>query len=186
MKLFLDDIEAFVFDFDGVLTDNNVLVDENGKESVKCSRADGLAFDVLNKLNKPVYIISTERNPVVEARAKKLNVPVLQGVKNKVETVVELTNLKGYSLDNILFTGNDLNDYNVMQLCGHTACPIDSHKRIKSIAQIVLNTKGGNGVVRELIEEIFMIFPDFCLIIEGTTALIQKNTPLMLMSIIRS
>ncbi len=154
MQISIDNIDAFVFDFDGVLTDNNVLVDENGKESVKCSRADGLAFDVLNKLNKPVYIISTERNPVVEARAKKLNVPVLQGVKNKVEAIVELANLKGYSLENILFTGNDLNDYHVMQLCGYTACPADSHSIIKDTSNISLDANGGCGVVRELLEEV--------------------------------
>ena len=151
------DIEAFVFDFDGVLTDNYVLTDENGKESVSCSRADGLAFDVLNKLNKPVYIISTEKNPVVKARAKKLKVPVLQSVGDKVEVMIDLANLNDYNLKNILYTGNDLNDYFVMQLCGYSACPADSHPKIKSISNISLSTNGGGGVVRELLENIFEI-----------------------------
>ena len=61
-------IDALIFDFDGVLTDNKVYVDENGKESVCCSRADGFAFDALRKLKIPVYILSTESNPVVSAR----------------------------------------------------------------------------------------------------------------------
>lgn len=154
MKISLDDIDVFVFDFDGVLTNNFVQIDENGKESVSCSRADGLAFDVLNKLNKPVYILSTEKNSVVEMRAKKLNVPVLQGVNSKVESIIELAELKGYSLENILYIGNDLNDYLVMRLCGYTACPADSHSIIKDISSISLATNGGEGVVRELLEEV--------------------------------
>ena len=69
-------IDAFVFDFDGVLTNNLVYLDHHGDEWVSCNRADGLAFDLLLKLNKPTYILSTEKNPVVTARAKKLKVPV--------------------------------------------------------------------------------------------------------------
>ena len=155
MKISLDNIDAFVFDFDGVLTNNFVQIDENGKESVSCSRADGLAFDVLKKLGKSAFIISTEKNIVVEMRAKKLNIPVVQGVLDKVEAIKKLTNENNYNLKNILYVGNDLNDYLVMQLCGYSACPADSHPKIKNISNIVLKTKGGNGVVREVLEKIF-------------------------------
>ena len=153
----IDKIDAFIFDFDGVLTDNFVHTDENGKELVSCSKADGLAFDVLHKLRKPAYILSTEQNPVVTARAKKLKIQVLQGIGNKSQALKNIANEKGYNLQNILYIGNDLNDYFAMQLCGYTACPIDSHKAIKSIATIVLKTKGGKGVVRELLEDILQI-----------------------------
>jgi 3-deoxy-D-manno-octulosonate 8-phosphate phosphatase (KDO 8-P phosphatase) len=154
MKISIDNIDAFVFDFDGVLTNNLVQMDENGTESVSCSRADGLAFDVLKKLNKPAYILSTEKNLVVSGRARKLNIPALQGINNKSEAILELTSLKGYSLENIFYVGNDLNDYFVMQLCGYTACPADSHPEIKDISGINLDSKGGHGVVRELLEEV--------------------------------
>ena len=150
----LDNIEAFVFDFDGVMTNNLVHLDQNGKEWVSCSRADGLAFDVLRKLQKPAYILSTEKNPVVTARANKLKVPALQGVGDKVEGIKELAAREGFDLQNILYVGNDLNDYHVMQSCGYAACPSDSHKVIKSISTIVLKAKGGGGVVRELLEEV--------------------------------
>ena len=153
----LDDIDAFVFDFDGVLTNNLVKIDENGKESVSCSRADGLAFDVLKKLNKPAYILSTEKNLVVKARAKKLNIPAIQGVANKVEAIKKLATDNNYSLKNILYVGNDLNDYLVMQLCGYTACPADSHPKIKEISGNILTSKGGNGVVRELLEGVLSL-----------------------------
>jgi YrbI family 3-deoxy-D-manno-octulosonate 8-phosphate phosphatase len=150
----LDDINAFVFDFDGVLTNNLVQMDENGKESVSCSRADGLAFDVLRKLNKPAYILSTEKNLVVKARAKKLNIPAIQGVADKVEAIKKLAADNSYSLKNILYVGNDLNDYLVMQLCGYSVCPADSHTKIKSVSSIILSTNGGDGIVRELLEEV--------------------------------
>jgi YrbI family 3-deoxy-D-manno-octulosonate 8-phosphate phosphatase len=154
MKFSIDEIDVFVFDFDGVLTNNFVQIDENGKESVSCSRADGLAFDVLKKLNKSVYILSTEKNLVVKARAKKLKIPAIQGVSDKVEAIKKLVDENHYNLHNILYVGNDLNDYQVMQLCGYTACPSDSHIRIKEISDVVLKTRGGEGVIRELLEDV--------------------------------
>jgi YrbI family 3-deoxy-D-manno-octulosonate 8-phosphate phosphatase len=153
MNILLDDINAFIFDFDGVMTNNRVHLDQDGKEWVTCSRADGLAFDVLRKLNKPAYIISTEENPVVTARANKLKILAFQGVNNKVSAVNELVKKQGFDIDKIYYVGNDLNDYRVMQHCGYTACPSDSHPDIKKIADITLNTKGGDGVVRELLEK---------------------------------
>jgi 3-deoxy-D-manno-octulosonate 8-phosphate phosphatase (KDO 8-P phosphatase) len=151
----LDKIDVFIFDFDGVLTNNLVNLDQYGKESVSCSRADGLAFDVLRKLNKPAFILSTEKNPVVEMRAKKLKIPVIQGQINKVETIKKLSYKNSYNLNNILYVGNDLNDYLAMQLCGYTACPADSHPKIKEISSVPpLKTNGGNGVVREILEDV--------------------------------
>jgi len=153
----IDKLDALVFDFDGVLTNNQVYVNENGKESVVCSRADGLAFDVLRKLSMPAYIVSTEKNLVVSARAKKIKIPVLQGVGDKVKVIQDLSIKDKFDLKKILYVGNDLNDYKAMQLCGYSACPSDSHKKIKSISSIVLNNKGGYGVVRELLEEVFKL-----------------------------
>jgi 3-deoxy-D-manno-octulosonate 8-phosphate phosphatase (KDO 8-P phosphatase) len=150
----LDDIDALVFDFDGVLTNNLVYLNQEGVESVSCSRADGLAFDVLRKLNKPAFILSTEKSFVVTMRAKKLKIPVIQGVADKVLAIKELARENKFDLKNILYVGNDLNDYLVMKVCGYTVCPIDSHLKIKEISKYILNTKGGNGVVRELLEQV--------------------------------
>ena len=156
-QISINKIEAFVFDFDGVLTNNIVQINEIGTESVSCSRADGLAFDVLRKLDKPAFILSTETSSVVKMRAKKLKIPVIQGVSNKRDAIKELANKNDYSLKNILYVGNDLNDFLVMQLCGYTVCPADSHPKIKSVSDICLNTNGGNGIVRELLEEVLNI-----------------------------
>ena len=152
--MLLSNIDAIIFDFDGVLSNNLVFIDQNGKESVVCSRADGLAFDVLRKLGKPTYILSTEKNPVVSSRAAKLNIPVLQGVSDKKLAIKKLAESRKFNLKHILYVGNDLNDFHVMKLCGFSACPADSHPKIKEISDIVLKTSGGNGVVRELLEEI--------------------------------
>ena len=100
--MILDNIDALVFDFDGVLTNNLVYLNQEGVESVACSRADGLAFDVLRKLNKPAFILSTEKSFVVTMRAKKLKIPAIQGVTDKVSAIKELArenkfHLKGSS-----------------------------------------------------------------------------------------
>ena len=98
-----------------------------------------------------------EKNPVVTARANKLKIPVLQGIGNKTECLKELIDREKFDLKNILYVGNDLNDLNAMKVCGFTACPADSHEMIKSIATIVLKTKGGGGIVRELLETVFQV-----------------------------
>ena len=153
----LDALDALVFDFDGVLTDNQVLVDEDGREWVRCHRGDGLAFDVLRKLGTKVYIFSTEKNSVVAARAKKLKVPVVQGISDKAEALQLLAKDEGVDLSRILYVGNDLNDLQAMRLCGFSVCPADSHPRIKEIATIVLATVGGAGVARNLVEVVLKI-----------------------------
>ena len=150
-------LDVIIFDFDGVLTNNKVLLDQDGKEWVVCHRGDGLAFDVFRKLNIRVCILSTEKNPVVAARAKKLQVPVIQGVSNKVEALKTLAEKDGFDLSRIMYVGNDLNDYHVMNICGLSACPADSHPMIKELADITLKTKGGSGVVRELVEDVLNI-----------------------------
>lgn len=153
----LSKIDVICFDFDGVLTNNLVHLNENGLESVSCSRSDGLAFDGFKKLNLPVYIVSTEKNPVVQARAKKINVPLVQGAYDKVEAVSEIVNKKNYDFSRVFYVGNDLNDFKIMKLCGFSACPLDSHVLIKEIANFKLNTNGGEGVAREIIEDIFKV-----------------------------
>lgn len=153
----INNLEALIFDFDGVLTDNLVYVNQNGDEIVSCSRSDGLAFDVLHKMGMPVYILSTEKNSVVSVRANKLKAIVIQGVSNKSNALIKLAKDNSYKLENLLYVGNDLNDYNVMKLCGYSACPADSHESIIKISDIILATNGGKGVVRELLEDFFSI-----------------------------
>ena len=128
MNISLKDIELFIFDFDGVLTNNLVHLDSKGNEWVSCSRADGLAFDALRKLKKTVYILSSEKNKVVTARANKLQIPVIQGVKDKSKSIKELADRENFNLDKVLYLGNDLNDYYAMKLCGYDSS-IDNKRK---------------------------------------------------------
>jgi YrbI family 3-deoxy-D-manno-octulosonate 8-phosphate phosphatase len=156
-SLSINSIDAFVFDFDGVLTNNLVYINQNGEESVSCSRSDGLAFDVLRKLKIPAYILSTEHNLVVTERAKKLKIKAIQGVNDKVKAIKKFSKDNSYNLKRIVYVGNDLNDFKAMKLCGFSVCPSDSHIKIQKIADIVLKTQGGEGIVRELLEDVLEI-----------------------------
>ena len=168
MQLPISHIKAIVFDFDGVLTDNTVYVDQNGNEMVRCSRADGLAFDALRKTSLALFIVSTEKNPVVTARATKLKIPVLQNCSDKKQTILALAEQSGFHISEILFVGNDLNDYRAMEICGFSACPDDSHPKIRSLATHVLSTQGGAGIVREIVEDLLGL---------NMLALLEKNDP---------
>ena len=153
-KLNIVNLSAIFFDFDGVLTTNKVFVSQEGVEMVCCNRSDGLAFDVLKRINIPIFIISSETNPVVSARAKKIGIDVIQGVERKDKLLNDVSIKQNINLKNALFVGNDLNDYYAIQSCGYSICPSDSHYKIKDLANYVLKSRGGEGVVREIIEEV--------------------------------
>lgn len=157
MRFSIDCIDALIFDFDGVLTDNSVFINEKGEESVKCNRGDGLAFEELKKLGLKSYIVSAEKNKVVAHRGKKLNIPVTHGVTDKVQAINELAESEDLDLKRILYIGNDLNDLRAMKCCGFSACPSDSHPSIKEASTFVLKKTGGSGIVREIIDDIFKI-----------------------------
>ena len=146
----INNIQFIAYDFDGVMTDNQVYLDQDGREMVKVNRADGLGISMIRKLGIDQIIITTEINPVVSVRAKKVGMPCIQGVKDKKHTVIEYCKKNKYSLENIAFVGNDLNDYDAMKIAGITFCPADAHDSIKEISDHVLSTRGGHGVVREL------------------------------------
>jgi len=153
----LNDLDAIIFDFDGVLTDDRVYVDQDGREMVCCNRRDGLGFDVLRRTSLKLFILSTERNLVVSRRGEKLQVPVYQGSGNKVESLSKMSQTHGFELNRALFVGNDLNDYDAMRACGFSVCPADSHPQICDIAGVVLKANGGAGVVRELVEDVLKL-----------------------------
>lgn len=146
-----------MFDFDGVLTDNRVLVLQDGTEGVLCHRADGLGFDLFRAAGIPVLILSTEANPVVRARARKLRVPVLSGVAHKDEVLRRYCARKGWALTDVMFVGNDLNDRAAMQLVGYPVCPRDAHPAIRRLAWRVLRAVGGAGVAREVAERLLRL-----------------------------
>lgn len=144
-------ISLCLYDFDGVMTDNKVIVREDGKESVVCNRSDGLAISILKKWGIRQAIISTEVNEVVAFRALKLGIPCIHGVSNKKEVVLQYCEQLDIDPQETLYIGNDLNDLEVMLIVGCPVCPNDAYKEIKEIAKLILPVGGGCGVIRELL-----------------------------------
>jgi len=147
-------IKLIAYDFDGVMTDNKVYVDKHGNEMVQVNRADGLGISEIRKLGIQQIILSTETNTVVSARAKKLDLFCLQGVDNKAQALTEYCNVHQISLSDVAYVGNDSNDLEVMKLVGTTFCPADAHTSIKEITQFILSSKGGEGVSREIFDQL--------------------------------
>ena len=150
----MNSIILIVYDFDGVMTDNKVYVDQNGNEMVQVSRADGLGVEGIRKLGLQQIILSTETNPVVAARAKKLDLFCIQGVNNKVQALVDYCENLQIELSNVAYVGNDINDLEVMKIVGTTLCPADAHVYIKEISKYILESKGGEGVSREIFDQL--------------------------------
>lgn len=143
-------IDLIVFDFDGVMTDDRVFLDQNGIESVVCSRADGLGVEQLRKIGAPMLILSKEKNPVVAARAAKLGLECLQGVDDKVEALSTFAAARGAMLSNCVFVGNDINDLPLLSLVGCPAAPSDARPEVLATARLILPAPGGRGAVRAL------------------------------------
>lgn len=151
-KLKLIDIDLIVYDFDGVLTDNKVLVFADGTEAVLCNRSDGLAIQNLKERGARQIILSTEKNKVVKARAVKLGIEAIQAVVDKKAALLEYCRQKNIDLKKVVYIGNDINDLAVMKIVGYSVAPKDAYSKIKKIAKILLGIKGGNGVVRAFYE----------------------------------
>ena len=145
-----DAVDLVVLDFDGVLTDNRVLVSETGVESVWCSRADGWGIARLRKAGQEVIVLSTERNPVVLARCAKLGIECVQGSDDKLASLKEISERKSVELARIAYVGNDLNDLECLEKVGFAIAVRDAHPRILDVASFVTQAPGGFGAVREV------------------------------------
>ena len=143
-------VRLVVTDFDGVMTDSRVLVFDDGREAVVCTRADGLGCDMLREAGIAVLIMSTERNPVVTARATKLGVDVIQGCPDKGAAVRDLLASRGLGPDELLYIGNDVNDLPAFAEVAITVAPSDAHPSVRGRATIVTAARGGDGVLREV------------------------------------
>ncbi len=142
-------IQLIVFDFDGVFTDNRVLVLQDGTEGVFCCRSDGFGLDAIRLLDIQLLVLSTEKNFVVSARCKKLNLPCIQGCDNKPEALKLETQKLGVPLSRVAYMGNDINDLESMKMVGLPVCVSDAYPDIIAASSYVTNAKGGYGAVRE-------------------------------------
>ncbi|NTW01440.1 MAG: acylneuraminate cytidylyltransferase [Oscillochloris sp.] len=147
-------IGAVVFDFDGVFTDNRVIVDQDGRESVVCDRGDGMGLSRLRQRGIPMLVLSTETNPVVQARCTKLQIPCRQGLRQKLPVLLAWLDEQQIDLAHTIYVGNDINDIECLRAVGCGVIVADAHPQTRSAARIVLTTAGGRGAIRELTDMI--------------------------------
>lgn len=143
-------VQVVVFDFDGVFTDNAVYVASDGTEMVRCSRADGLGLRKLEALGKSPMILSTEVNPVVGVRARKLKIPCTQGCDDKLTALRTIAAERGVGLDAFAFVGNDVNDAECLANVGLPIVVADAHPDVVELGLYRTRTLGGHGAVREV------------------------------------
>jgi N-acylneuraminate cytidylyltransferase len=139
-----------VLDFDGVLTDNRVYVDSLGRESVACSRADGLGIEKLRILGIRSVVLSRETDSVVAARCHKLGIECVHGVTDKLPVLERIAASEGIAPEQVIYVGNDVNDLECLAWSRLGVAPADAHPEVLAAADWVLQRDGGDGAVREL------------------------------------
>ncbi|GAB2723611.1 cytidylyltransferase domain-containing protein [Streptomyces bullii] len=145
-----DDIDAVVLDFDGTQTDDRVLIDADGREFVSVHRGDGLGIAALRTSGLKMLILSTEVNPVVAARARKLKLPVLHGVDRKDLALKQWCEEQGIAPERVLYVGNDVNDLPCFALVGWPVAVASAHDVVRGAARAVTTVPGGDGAIREI------------------------------------
>jgi len=146
----LKGVKLLGLDFDGVMTDNRVLISQDGVESVVCHRGDGLGIERLKKAGIPVVVVSKESNPVVSARCHKLGIPCFQNVTDKVAALKQAAEAHNVELDKVAYVGNDVNDTACIEAVGVGVAVADAHPEVRAVANIVTRAAGGEGAVREI------------------------------------
>lgn len=143
-------ISAVVFDFDGVFTDNRVMVLQDGTEGVLCDRSDGHGISQLRNLGVPMLVLSAEENPVVRARCDKLRIPCLQGIDDKPVALERWLGERQIDASEVVYVGNDVNDTACLRAVGCGVAVGDAYQEAKDAAKVVLTAYGGRGAIREL------------------------------------
>jgi N-acylneuraminate cytidylyltransferase len=147
-------VSAFVTDFDGVHTDNLATVNQHGVESVTVNRSDGLGLAALRATGIPMFILSTERNPVVAARAEKLGIECVHGSEDKLTALRDWADRNGIAPEEILYIGNDINDLGCLGFVGWPVAVSDSHPAVLDSGAIVTVLPGGMGALREVTDHL--------------------------------
>jgi len=143
------------FDFDGVFTDNTVYVNQDGIESVRCWRSDGLGLSRMMDVGVKAMIISTEKNTVVSARAKKLNLPCKQSVSDKAAAILEACREFNINPINAMFVGNDFNDIPAFEIVGIPVAVADAYPDVDPHVVHRTRKPGGFGAVREICDMVY-------------------------------
>lgn len=154
-KEIMNDITTFIFDVDGVLTDGNVHVAQDGSLLRDMSIRDGYAIKAAIENDYQVCIISGGSNDGVRIRLQNLGVKeIYMAVPNKVTVFKEIIAKYNLNPENILYMGDDIPDYHIMHEVALPTCPQDAVPEIKRIAKYISHVNGGKGAARDVIEQV--------------------------------
>lgn len=143
-------VRLLALDFDGVLTDNRVQVSESGQEAVACHRGDGWGIARLRDAGVTVIVISTETNPVVAARCRKLGIECTDSCNDKAAALESIAAQRGVSANEVAYVGNDVNDLACLRWVGLPIAVADAEPEVRAAARLVTTRPGGHGAVREV------------------------------------
>jgi YrbI family 3-deoxy-D-manno-octulosonate 8-phosphate phosphatase len=150
-----EQVELVVFDFDGVMTDNRVWVDQDGREMVAANRSDSLGLSRMRLAGVEALVLSREVNPVVAARCRKMEIPYIQGERDKAKALLALLIERKIDPANVVYVGNDINDLPCFPLVGCAVAVADALPEVCAQADLVLQLRGGHGAVREICDLIY-------------------------------
>jgi N-acylneuraminate cytidylyltransferase len=150
----LSRIRLLVLDFDGVLTDNRVTINQDGLESVTCHRGDGWGIARLKESGVEVLVLSSEVNSAVSARCAKLGIDCIQGLESKLPELKRILSQRSLARDEAAYFGNDVNDLECMQWVGVPIAVADAVPEVRSVSRLITAHLGGRGAVREIADAI--------------------------------
>jgi len=149
----IKNIKLMAFDFDGIFTDAKVIIDQDGRESIICSRRDSLGTNQLKRIGIKLAVISMEPNPIVMKRCEKLKIECLVG-NEKLPIFRNLIKREKLKASEAAFMGDDLNDLDCLEDAGLALTVADGAEQCKKIADYVTTKRGGDHAVREVCDVI--------------------------------
>lgn len=157
-KALLNDVNTFIFDYDGVMTDGKIILQHDGAPLRTANVKDGYVLHLAIKLGYNVAIISGGFSKSVENRFEQLNIKdVFIGIKNKIEVYEQYIKDQGIEPHQVLYMGDDIPDLQVMKKVGVPVCPMDAAEEVKAISVYISDKKGGEGCVRDVIEQVMKV-----------------------------
>ena len=151
----LSEIRLVVFDFDGVFSDNRVWTNDRGEESVACFRGDSAGLRRLDEVGVEYFVLTSETNDAVPARARKIRIECVRGIEEKLPVLHDELERRGFTLDETAYLGDDINDAECLAAAGLAVVPADAWAEVVPLAGIVLSRAGGHGCVREFCDAIW-------------------------------
>lgn len=152
----ISNVKMFLTDCDGCLTDGGMYYSEHGDELKKFNTKDGMGFKLLREKGIVTGIITSEKIDLNRRRAEKLQLDILEaGCKDKFAVIKKICAQRGIALEEVVYIGDDINDVEAVEMVGWGCCPTDAVPQIKEVADYITKTRGGEGVIREVVDIIF-------------------------------